>query len=112
MGNCIYIKGASDFDQLEEREIPSERWMDGEGAAVGRILAKDHFANSTVGIWFYWSDVQDKARLRRELLALVDHVCAPEYRAEDIEDARRLSAGLRAIGEASRKKTEKKGGTK
>lgn len=98
MGNCIYIRGASDFHPLEEREIPSEQWADGKGAYVGRKLAMDHFANTTTGVWFYWSDLQDKAKLRRELLAIVDRVTAPGYRAEEIEGARKLTAFLRTAG--------------
>lgn len=76
--------------------MPSEQWADG-GVEVGRLLARDHFANTTVGIWFYESDVQDKVELRARLLALVDHVTAPEYRADEIEDARRMSAKLRTM---------------
>lgn len=115
MGNCIYIRGASGRHPLEEREIASEHWQEGEGAYVGRILAKGHFANTTIGIWFYASDVGDKVELRRQLLALVDHVTAPEYRAEEVEHGRRLSAWLRGQGEASReraKREAKRGETK
>jgi len=112
VGDCIYIRGATDGHPLEEREIRSEWWAEGEGAEAGRILAKGHFANTTLGVWFYWSDLQDKVQLRRELLALVDHVTAPEYRAERIERAKRRPAGFRAIGELRRKKTDKKGETK
>jgi len=113
MGNCIYLR-ANKGEPPEERVVRSELWAEDDGAEVGRILRRDHFANTTVGIWFYWSDLLDKAQLRRELLALVDHVTAPEYRAEEIEHTRERSAWLRGIGEASRQKktTKKKGARK
>lgn len=103
MGDCIYIRGASGSHPTEEREVPSERWADGQGAEVGRILGKDHFANTTLGIWFYWSDLQDKAKLRSELLALVDLVTDPGYRNKEIERARSFSAYLRSAGEDLRR---------
>ena len=87
MGNCVYIRGASLRHPMEEREVPSEQWADG-GIEVGRLLARDHFADTTVGIWFYESDVQDKVELRARLLALVDHVTSPEYKAKEIEGVR------------------------
>jgi hypothetical protein len=75
MGQGIYV--AETKDGPSAREMPSEFWMSPE--AAGRELAKGHLLNTTVGVWLYESDLHDKAALRRRLLALVDHVTAPEF---------------------------------
>lgn len=75
MGQCIYVAGTEDGPVV--REMPSELWM--SPAAAGGVLAKGHFLNTTIGIWFYERDLWDKQALRRRLLALVDHVTSPDF---------------------------------
>ena len=75
MGECIYV--AETADGPATRQMSSEVWM--APAAAGEWLAKGHFLNTTIGVWFYESDLWDKEALRRRLLALVDHVTAPDF---------------------------------
>ncbi len=42
--------------------MPSEVWM--YPAEAGQILGEGHFLNTTVGVWLYESDLQDKMKLR------------------------------------------------
>jgi hypothetical protein len=88
MGQCIYVAERLDAgkDDLRARaragaplvrEMPSELWMHPEEA--GRTLGKDHLLNTTIGVWFYESDLWDKRALRRRLMALVQHVTSPEF---------------------------------
>jgi hypothetical protein len=58
----------------------SETWCD--PAEAGQVLAESHMLNTTIGVWFYELDLHDKAKLRATLLALVDHVTAPEFLPE------------------------------
>lgn len=82
MGQCVYVKGADIKSGVEVREMRSETWM--VPAQAGEVLAEDHFANTTMGVWFYESDLWDKKALRKKLLAIVDHVTKqgflPKYR--------------------------------
>ncbi|MBI4515975.1 MAG: hypothetical protein HY699_09200 [Deltaproteobacteria bacterium] len=75
MGECIYVRDGEAGPEV--RQMPSEVWMRPAGA--GELLAKGHFLNTTLGVWFYEHDLWDKEALRRRLLALVDHVTAPEF---------------------------------
>lgn len=82
MGQCIYVAEPALLAQSRGappivREMRSEEWMDPSQA--GRILAEGHLLNTTCGVWFYESDLWDKDALRRRLLALVDHVTAPDF---------------------------------
>lgn len=94
MGQCIYVaempkrRGTTETE-IVTREMPSELWM--SPAAAGAVLAEGHMLNTTIGVWFYESDVLDKEALRVKLLALVDHVTAPGYLAE------RRVLGMKAV---------------
>lgn len=70
MGQCIYVaERTSTKKEPVTREVASEKWMD--PASVGRTLGQDHFMNTTIGVWFYESDLHDKRALRKRLMDLV-----------------------------------------
>lgn len=85
MGDCIYV--AEDgmepgrFRQVGHpvvRAIPSEQWMD--PAETGRILAEDHFLNTSTGVWFYEADLlHEPEKLQERLRALAEHIGTPAF---------------------------------
>jgi hypothetical protein len=79
MGQCIYVTESLGprKDRLVVREMRSEVWMN--PAEAGRVLAEDHLLNTTIGVWFYESDLWDKKALRRRLTALIAHVTSPMF---------------------------------
>ncbi len=79
MGQCIYVTESLGprKDGPVVREMRSEVWM--TPAEAGRMLAEGHLLNTTIGVWFYESDLWDKKALRRRLAALIRHVTAPEF---------------------------------
>jgi hypothetical protein len=92
MGQCIYV--AETTGRPETRELPSEVWMN--PAEAGRLLGEKHFLNTTLGVWFYESDLWDKQALRAQLLALVEHVTSPEF-LKHYEDWGREQMRLRTV---------------
>jgi hypothetical protein len=102
MGKCIYVaEKAGRKPGPVTREMRSETWMD--PAAAGRVLATDHLLNTTLGVWFYESDLWDKRALRRRLMALVRHVTSPEFLREHEEWGREQLRASRAIQAPSRR---------
>jgi len=108
MGQCIYVaEETASKDGPVTREMRSEAWMD--PAASGRALAEDHFLNSTLGVWFYESDLWDKQALRERLLALVEHVTSPSFLPEYEEVGRNYGEARAALAETGRRAARRKG---
>jgi hypothetical protein len=75
MGQCIYV--AMTDNGIVTREIPSELWMKPE--AAGKALGVGHLLNTTIGVWFYETDVWTKRDLGKRLRALADYVTSPGF---------------------------------
>ena len=75
MGQCIYV--AMTDNGIVTREVSSELWVHPE--AAGRALGASHLLNTTVGVWFYETDLWTKRDLRKRLRALADHVASPGF---------------------------------
>jgi len=90
MGQCYYVREDDDVGVPMLMEFPSEVWMD--PAAGGRLLARGHHTNTTLGIWMYELHAQKKDDLRRRLLRLVEYVCSSAFKP-DIEE---IGAYMRA----------------
>jgi len=81
MGQCIYV--AMTDNGIVTRQIPSELWMKPE--AAGKALGEGHLLNTTIGVWFYETDVWTKRDLGKRLRALGDYVTSPGF-LRSIED--------------------------
>jgi hypothetical protein len=113
MGQCIYVAERTGRKLGPvAREMRSETWMD--PAEAGRVLAEDHLLNTTLGVWFYESDLWDKKALRRRLMALVRHVTSPSFMpryeawGREVRRAAQDAQGRRPLARAGPKRRKKR----